>query len=269
MKTATTPLQKPSTQQPLPPPSGAGIWRTLLGLILISALLFGAWQVIGDRAAPDPVAVAGTQLTQPQGQATAQPSPTVDGPVATALINTSADESVTNPTAKPPPPTAQLVVPTDPPPATATHEPAGCKPPPSPRWVNTLWAAYEDQLGCPTNREMRPSDFAFQYYEGATAIWREDLDRIYFLYYDGTFSIHRDDEGPEGYEVSPLVKGGFGYMWNTYPELRDRLGEPLAIETNPADFAIQDFAGGLLVYFDDNGPYHFVLLNDSGTWADG
>lgn len=271
----STPQTSTSQTPPVypPPPSRGGAWRALLALLLIGALSFAAWQMIGDRIVSG--SIAGNQPAQLVAQSpSVRPSPTTGEPAAAppagvpANTNAVAAGAAARPTSPPPTNPPPTMRPTNPPPATDTPEP-GCEPAPSPRWANTLWAAHEAQLGCPTTQEMRPSDFAFQYFENATAIWREDLDRIYFLYHDGTFSVHRDDEGPEGYEVSPLVKNGFGYMWNTYPALRERLGEPVTIEANPADFAVQDFAGGVLIYFNDNGPYEFALFNENGTWVGG
>jgi len=146
-----------------------------------------------------------------------------------------------------------------------TFDTSDCDPAPAGRWAGTLWATHRDRLGCPAAVESQP-EAAFQYYERGTMIWREDLDRIYVLYNDGTFSTHRDDEGPPGYEVSPLIKGGFGYLWNNNSAVRAALGQPLAAELNAAAFTVQDFPGGVIFYFYDNGDYTFALFND-GTWV--
>ena len=146
-----------------------------------------------------------------------------------------------------------------------TFDTSDCDPEPAGRWADSLWATYRDRLGCPAAVESQP-EAAFQYYQRGTMIWREDLDRIYVLYGDGTFSSHRDDEGPVGYEVSPLIKGGFGYLWNNNPAVRAALGQASAMELNAAEFTVQDFPGGVIFYFFDRGDYTFALFND-GTWV--
>lgn len=141
-----------------------------------------------------------------------------------------------------------------------------CPQSPGERWGTALWSRFEDRLSCALN-QVHGGNAAYQYFEKGTAIWREDNDRIYFLYDDGTYASYRDDEGPPGYYDSPLLKGGFGYMWNTYPAIRDRLGQPLAAEANAPDFAVQDFEGGVLLYYYERGGHNHALFNDNGTWA--
>ncbi|MCL4805811.1 MAG: protein kinase [Anaerolineae bacterium] len=141
-----------------------------------------------------------------------------------------------------------------------------CPQSPGERWGTALWSRFEDRLFCALN-QVHGGNAAYQYFEKGTAIWREDNDRIYFLYDDGTYASYRDDEGPPGYYDSPLLKGGFGYMWNTYPAIRDRLGQPLAAEANAPDFAVQDFEGGVLLYYYERGGHNHALFNDNGTWA--
>ena len=49
--------------------------------------------------------------------------------------------------------------------------------------------------------------------------------------------------------------------------MRNGLGDPLTIEMNAADFTVQDFDGGAVFYFNDNGPNTFVLLADDNRWT--
>ncbi len=155
-------------------------------------------------------------------------------------------------------------IPTTAPPPTPTTATANCQVAPASRWEG-FWNANRDRLGCANGGE-RSVNAAFQYFERGTAIWREDVDRIYVLYYNGVFAIYRDDEGPEGYYQSELLKGGFGYLWNNNATVRNGLGQPLAAEQVAGGFAVQDFAGGVLFTFNDNGVQEFALFFDNGVW---
>ena len=132
------------------------------------------------------------------------------------------------------------------------------------RWAETPWAAHRSRLGCPSAAESLP-DSAFQYYEGGVTIWREDLDRIYVIYNDGSYSTHRDDEGPDGYARTPWVKGGFGWLWDNNEAVRGRLGQAIAAEANAPQFAAQDFQHGVIFTFYDNETFIYTLFDD-GTW---
>jgi hypothetical protein len=145
-----------------------------------------------------------------------------------------------------------------------------CPQSPAPRWT-TLYAEFAAELGCPTTGEIStagseiPANGAFQYYERGTMVWRENGGTIYVLYDDGTYVAFPDDS-PAGYFDSELLKGGFGYLWNSNADVRGLIGEPLAIEFAAADFALQDFASGTIFYFFDNGGRTYVLFSGSGTW---
>ena len=145
-------------------------------------------------------------------------------------------------------------------PATVT----ACSIAPAGRW--SLSTAQKDRLGCAGSQEHR-TQAAFQYYDNGTAVWREDIDRVYVLYNNGGFAYFRGDAGPEGYFHSDLLKGAFGYLWNNNETVRTRLGQPITIEMVANDFTVQDFAGGVAFYFYDNGGYNFALFNDNSTWA--
>lgn len=96
-------------------------------------------------------------------------------------------------------------------------------------------------------------------------IWRQHADIIYVLYDDGTFAAYPDDS-PPNYRDSDFLKGGFGYLWNTNEDVRGQIGNPLTIEYGAADFALQDFTGGTILYFFDQTGQNYVLLTDQGTW---
>lgn len=173
-----------------------------------------------------------------------------------------------------PPPTETAQLPTQPPsplPATSppptplpTPQQVTCAPGPGDRWGPTLWAAHRERLGCPLNQETR-TNAAYQYYERGLTVWRQDADRIYVLYDNGRYSSFPDDS-PSGFHESDLVKGGFGYLWRNNSAVREGLGQPLAIEFNATNFAVQDFAGGTIFYFFENDARNYILFADEGRW---
>ncbi|HEX6387736.1 MAG TPA: hypothetical protein VF177_23960, partial [Anaerolineae bacterium] len=63
-----------------------------------------------------------------------------------------------------------------------------------------------------------------------------------------------------------LLKGAFGWLWNTQESIRNRLSTPEIIEANTTDFAIQDFSGGTIFYFLENNANNYVLFKDQNTW---
>jgi hypothetical protein len=164
-----------------------------------------------------------------------------------------------------------IATPTVAPTPAPTPLPTACAQAPAPRWANTLYAEFADQLGCPLTAEISvsaseiPANGAFQYFERGTMIWRQHADMIYVLYDDGTYVAFPDDS-PANYFESDLLKGGFGYLWNSNQDVRGLLGEPLTSEYAAADFALQDFTSGTILYFFDNGEMNYVLFADQGSW---
>lgn len=168
----------------------------------------------------------------------------------------------------PPPVAIEQVASANPPSDSATPvstEPSVCELEPGDRWGPTLWNAHKDRLGCALNQEGRITA-AYQFFQKGLAVWRQDKNHIYILYDNGTFSSF-PDTSPPGFRESDLVKGGFGYFWSKDPVIHDGLGEPVAIEANTVDFAVQDFAGGTIFYFYQNDTRNYVLFADNSTWT--
>ncbi len=141
-----------------------------------------------------------------------------------------------------------------------------CQLSPGDRWGTTLYAQYEQQLGCPLNRENR-SNAAFQRYQSGLAVWREDADQVYFLYNNGTYASYAANVAPAGYYDTDMLKGAFGYFWNTVADVRSRLGNPVEAEANASQFAVQDFSSGHIFYFFENGANNYVLFSTTGRWV--
>lgn len=170
-------------------------------------------------------------------------------------------------TATPPPSPSPTAIPLPSPTSiiAPTSAPAACQFSPGDRWGSTLWARYQDELGCATTGEIT-SNAAYQYYEHGLMVWREAPDLVYVLYYDGTFAGF-PAAGPAGYFDSEWLKGSFGYLWNNNAAVRSQVGQPQAAEFNATDFAAQDFARGTIFYFLENDAQNYVLFNNSGTWT--
>lgn len=178
------------------------------------------------------------------------------------VIATATDVPPTRPANTPVPtaePTAVVPTPTEPPAVSIA-----CQQEPGARWGPTLWNAHKERLGCALNQEARVNA-AYQYFQHGMAVWRQDANRIYILYNNGSYSSY-PDLSPPGHRESDLIKGGFGYLWNENATVRNGLGNPLAIEFNATDFAVQDFAGGTIFYFFENDAHNYVLFADTGQW---
>lgn len=149
---------------------------------------------------------------------------------------------------------------------TATNAQPVCQQTPGPRWGPTLWDRNKNILGCALTDEIRTTA-AYQYYQNGLAVWREDLDRVYFLYYNDRSYAVFPAQGPRNYYASDWVKGSFGYIWTSNEAVRNRLGPAEAAEFNATNFAVQDFAGGTIFYFLENEARNYVLFSNSSTWT--
>jgi hypothetical protein len=99
--------------------------------------------------------------------------------------------------------------------------------------------------------------------------WREDNDKIYVLYSDGSWERYDDiwHEGDPtftcGTESSPPTPlRGFGKIWCTYGNVRQGLGDAVNSEWGSYG-TVQEFSGGLILQT-ASGPI-FVFYGD-GTW---
>jgi hypothetical protein len=97
-------------------------------------------------------------------------------------------------------------------------------------------------------------------------VWREDVDRVYFLLYNGEYLDYSATVAPPGYRDTDLLKGAFGYYWNNNQTVRQRLGEPVEAEAVANQFAAQDFSRGTIFYFLENGANNYVLFAADNDW---
>jgi hypothetical protein len=129
------------------------------------------------------------------------------------------------------------------------------------------------KIGCPEASEFALLEAAHERFEGGYMFWRKDAKKIYVFFGNpntdtiGTW-IEYEDTWQEGEPMptpqgTPGVRGsttppagkyapvrGFGKLWNTNEELRNRLG--WALETEQAvTGAFQTFAHGYALWTDD------------------
>ena len=98
-----------------------------------------------------------------------------------------------------------------------------------------------------------------------SCIWGSDTDDVYILYDDFSLTAQRLTSAPP-YDETELLKGAFGYLWLTNETLNGRLGQPEASERVAADFIVQDFERGTVLYYrDDNQTY--ILFLEEGRWV--
>ncbi len=110
---------------------------------------------------------------------------------------------------------------------------------------------YEEHLAsvCPLTRSHVWA--AYQPFEGGQMVWRSDTREIYVLYSDGDYETYVDtwQEGesvviagtpPHGLQA-PVR--GFGKLWTNQPDVRERLGWAIAVESGYT-MAVETIPGG-------------------------
>ena len=139
-----------------------------------------------------------------------------------------------------------------------------------------LWLKYRDILGCSVRNQPLRGLFAEQPFQNGHMFWSQ-LARLYIITYgqnSGTWEYYRETEDPwqEGMPdvtCDPNVIRGFGGLWCSHPEMREKLGPPLDRERGfeNTDY-IQGFRNGLL-FIDSDGRTKglaYILLYD-GTFT--
>lgn len=132
-----------------------------------------------------------------------------------------------------------------------------------------LWRAERARLGCATNAA-HTSWLATENFETGLMFWREDNDRIYAVYRDGTWqgfsNTWRDGDpiytcGTATTPPTPLR--GFGKVWCGYTYVRGGLGSATDLERG-FDGTVQDFERGTILKLDTGTIY---LLFGDGKWS--
>jgi hypothetical protein len=110
---------------------------------------------------------------------------------------------------------------------------------------------YEEHLAfeCPLTRSHVWA--AYQPFEGGYMVWRSDIREIYVLYSDGDYETYADiwqegasvaiaDTPPQGLQA-PVR--GFGKLWANQPDVREKLGWAIAVESGYT-MAVETISGG-------------------------
>ena len=217
-----------------------------------------ATQLLASRVISSPVAISEIYTVSPSPS----PTPTPKSQLTETEISKPSPTRTPHPTqtaTRKPSPTSTRI------PPSPTAAQATCSQASGPRWGPTLWNQYKYQLGCPLGQEIRTGG-AYQIYQRGIAVWRQDAERIYILYNNGTHTSYPDDS-PNGYYHSNMLKGGFGYLWNNNSTIREGLGDPVTTEANATNFAVQDFDNGTIFYFLENEANNYILFSGSNAWT--
>ncbi len=188
------------------------------------------------------------------------------------------------PTATPiSPPTATPTLPPPPSPTAVPPTPTPTPVPPTPTPSCAMAAGWPfdgmgsaPKLGCPAGPSAS-THYSHQLFEGGQMIYRDDLRRIYVLYYvSNTWEQYPDtyNEGepwrlneyspPAGLE-QPIK--GFDLVWENNPQVRDRVGWALRGEVGLISGNYEDYQNGTALWLSHEGYLTaFYLLFKDGTW---
>ncbi|MBK7894242.1 MAG: protein kinase [Anaerolineaceae bacterium] len=146
-----------------------------------------------------------------------------------------------------------------------TPTPVSCPDPVNPAWA-ALHATYRFQLGCAQSGVIQPLS-VWQEFANGRMLWRKDTDTVYVLYNDRTLDTFVvNDPGLEGFQVSELIKGAIGYVYDNETAVATKLGAPLDQEQQAADVAIQTFRKGFIISWQDEGTQINLIFLDEGEW---
>ncbi|WP_420643343.1 protein kinase domain-containing protein [Candidatus Leptofilum sp.] len=146
-----------------------------------------------------------------------------------------------------------------------TPTPESCPEPVNPAWA-TLYAAHRFQLGCPQSGVTRPLS-VWQQFANGRMLWREDTDTVYVLYNDFTMNAFLVDQpGLAGFQVSELIKGAIGYVYDSNTAVAAKLGQPEDQERQAADVTLQQFSNGFIISWQDEGLQTNLIYLDANEW---
>lgn len=146
-----------------------------------------------------------------------------------------------------------------------TPTPVSCQLPVNPAWA-ALYDEHRLQLGCATSGVNQPVS-VWQQFANGRMLWRQDTDQVYVLYDDfsvDTFVV--DSPSLAGFQVSELVKGAIGYVYDTYSAVSSKIGAPVDQEKQAADVTIQDFSFGFIISWQENGLQTNLIFLGATQW---
>lgn len=233
------------------------------------------------EASPTPtetvtVTPSATITDTPTPTPTSTPTDTPEPQAVLSLLELAMQATILPSELLPPPPTQPavdpgMVFPTAPPPVSCPAPPPGGFGP-----IFASDSTLPERLGCPLGVPPVEIIGTAQEYEGGIMIWLQGP--IYVLYNDGTFRRYEDTfidgvdpeitgETPPPGRVEP--RRGFGKLWRTTPEVRQRLGWPFDNELG-GPVTTQRFDRGLMVAIALRSQIIVLAETDpggtSGTW---
>lgn len=275
------PPYPPYDQPPVMPTRGKFPWKIVsLGAALLVVLLLVGLTLAnllgGERVNPSATVGVVAGITATATPEAVIPPATVT-PTLGPLLETESPPVVVptetpTPTETPSPTATSTPTPTATPTSTPTATPTATSTPACPAVTGPfadLWREEQERLGCATNAA-HTSWTAVEDFEGGWMFWREDNDRIYAVYRDGTWQGFSNTwrEGDPTYTCGtattpPTPLRGFGKVWCTYTYVRGGLGSATDLERG-FEGTVQDFERGSILRMDTGTTYLFF---GDGKWS--
>jgi serine/threonine protein kinase len=146
-----------------------------------------------------------------------------------------------------------------------TPTPESCPEPVNPAWA-ALYASVRFQLGCAQSGVTQPMS-VWQQFENGRMLWRKDTNTVYVLYNDYTSAAFVVDEPwLEGFQVSDLIKGANGYVYDSNTAVAAKLGDPEDQERAATDVTVQDFSKGFIISWQDETIQTNIIFLEASEW---
>ncbi len=146
-----------------------------------------------------------------------------------------------------------------------TPTPLSCQLPVNPAW-EVSYEQHRVQLGCPESGVNQPMS-VWQPYEHGRILWRQDTDRVYVLFDDGTMSSFLvNDPSLRDFWVSDSIKGAIGYVYDSNTAVSQKLGQPQDQEREAADVTIQDFSNGFIIAWRETNLQTNLIFLEVNQW---
>ncbi|MCA9920343.1 MAG: hypothetical protein KC445_20445, partial [Anaerolineales bacterium] len=130
----------------------------------------------------------------------------------------------------------------------------------------TLYLANRIRLGCAQSVVTQPLS-VWQPFANGRILWRKDTDTVYVLYNDRTLDTFLVNQpGLEGFQVSELIKGAIGYVYDSNTAVATKLGAPQDQERQAADVFIQEFSNGFIISWQDEGTQTNLVFLEAEEW---
>jgi hypothetical protein len=125
------------------------------------------------------------------------------------------------------------------------------------------------RIGCPTAAEAGVTT-AYEAFERGWMLWRKDNDKIYVFFDGGEYRVYtlpaeaRPEFACKDAESLGNPRLGFGKVWCENPDVRQRIGKPLAAEIG-GDRPLQEFEKGFMIYAKERDKV--INVYSVGQWS--